>query len=286
MTRPAAPSDLLALLRCPRTHAPLERDGDRLACAASGFEGRIVDGVAVMLPATHRSFFDDKFEVMRAGHEAEGEHLFCYEQQMQLFESYLEPGMVVLDVGCGPTLPFHKPAGVQVIGLEPSFSSIKANQECDLRVCGSAYAIPLADRSVDRVVCIYSVHHMVGATQAETRANVEQAFREFARVLRPGGRLFIFEMTPLSLFAVAQRAGWNLARRLFPGALDMFFWSAADITALGARTLPAGSQVEKVFFGTSAFIWFPPIFSLPWLKVPRLVYPLDAKLYLWRMPRA
>ena len=285
MTSDAIPPDLYTLLRCPGTGTLLTREGNRLTSTASGFEGSIVDDVAVMLPATHRSFFDDKFEIMREGHKAEGEHRFCYEQQMELLESYLEPGMIALDIGCGPSLPYRKPAGVKIIGLEPSFHSIKANAECDLRVYGSAYEIPLADQSVDVVVCIYSIHHMVGATQAETRDNVRRAFTEFGRVLKPNGHLLVFEMTPLSLFAAAQHLGWNLARRLFPGVLDMYFWSAKDIIDLGRRTLPAGSQPEKVFFGTSAFIWFPPAFSLPWLRVPRLIYPLDAKLYKWRMPR-
>ncbi len=283
MSRAPLPANLISLLRSPQARAPLIRKADRLTCPVSDFEGRIIEDVVVMLPANQRSFFDDKFEVMRQGHKAEGEHHFCYEQQMQLFESYLQPDMVVLDIGCGPSLPYQKPAGVQIIGLEPSFNSISANDECDLRIQGSAYAIPLADHSVDLVVCIYSVHHMVGESQAETLDNVQRAFVEFGRVLKPGGSLFIFEMTPLSLFAMIQRLGWNLARRLFPHFLDMYFWSAANIVELGQLTLPVASQVEKIFFGTSAFIWFPPIFSLPWLRVPRLVYPLDAKLYIWHL---
>ena len=285
MTSATRNNDLYSLLRCPRTRAPLTRDGAKLTCTESGFEGGIVDDVAVMMLATRRSFFDDKFEVMREGHKAEGERRFCYEQQMELLESYLEPGMIALDIGCGPSLPYRKPAGVRIIGLEPSFQSIKANTECDLRVYGSAYNIPLPDRSVDLVICIYSIHHMVGATIEETHNNVRRAFTEFGRVLKPDGRLFVFEMTPLSPFAAAQDMGWNLVRRLFPHVLDMYFWTAAAIIDLGRRTLPAGSQVEKVFFGTSIFTCFPPAFNLPWLRVPRLIYPLDPKLYQWRMPR-
>ena len=284
MTSAASP-DLFSLLRCPRTRAPLTRDGNRLHCPASGFEGELVDDVAVMLLTKQPSFFDDKFEIMKEGHKAEGERRFCYEQQMALLESYLEPGVIALDIGCGPSLPYRKPAGARIIGLEPSFHSIKANTECDLRIHGSAYDIPLPDRSVDLVICIYSIHHMVGATIAETERNVERAFTEFGRVLKPNGRLFVFEMTPITLFAVVQHLGWNLARRMIPGRLDMYFWSASAIIDLGQRTLPAGSLVEKVFFGTSAFTCFPPAFSLPWLQVPRLIYPLDAKLYKWRMPR-
>jgi len=270
-------------LACPRTHGRLRIDGTAIVCPQSDFTGVIRDGVAVMTPAPQPSFFDDKFEVMRRGHEGEGEWAFCYAQQTALLTGYLRPGQVVLDVGCGPTLPYSKPPGVVVIGLDPSFHSIRANHEVDLRVCGSATAIPMADRSVDTVVCFYSIHHMVGATREDNRRQVEQAFREFGRVLKPEGLLFIFEMTPVTLFSGAQTALWNPVKRLAPRRLDMYFWSAEALARTGQRHLPPGSVLEKIFFGTSAFTMFPPAFALPWLKLPRIVYPLDAKLYKWRI---
>ncbi len=285
MTNAVDSDGLASLLRCPKTKGILTQDGTRLICEESGFEGELTGDVAIMMASTHRSFFDDKHELMREGHEAEGEHRFCYEQQMALLETFLTPGMIALDIGCGPVLPYRKPEGVKIIGLEPSLHSIRANTGCDLRIFGSALAVPLPDKSMDAVICIYSIHHMVGATIAETRNNVRQAFQEFGRVLKPGGMLFVFEMTPFSPFALAQQICWNVMRRLMPNKLDMYFWKADAIIELARQTLPTGAQVEKVFFGTSAFTMFPPAFSLPWLRIPRLLYPLDAKLYKWHMPR-
>jgi ubiquinone/menaquinone biosynthesis C-methylase UbiE len=270
------------LLACPRSHRPLTVSGASITCAGSDFSGTVRDGVAMMMPSTQVSFFDDKFEVMRRGHEGEGEWNFCYQQQTQLLASYLQAGQVVLDVGCGPSLPYAKPPGSVVVGLEPSFRSIHANQQVDLRVYGSATDIPMADGAVDLVVCFYSLHHMVGSTREETAAKVGRAFSEFGRVLKPGGTLFVFEMTPITLFTLAQRASWNAARRLAPGKLDMYFWSASSLAEMGRRFLPPATTLEKIFFGASAFTVFPPIFSLPWLKVPRVVFPLDPKLYKWR----
>lgn len=272
-------------LVCPCCHERLVITGDKIECPKSGFHGTIRDGVAMMIPSLRPSFFDNKYETMANGHEREGEWSLCYAQQTALLTDALRPGQVVLDVGCGPILPYHKPAGVFVIGLEPSFHSIRANHEVDLRVYGSAENIPMASASADIVTCFYSIHHMVGATIQKTQANVGRAFREFGRVLKPGGQLFVFEMTPSILFGWSQTLYWNPLRRLFPHVLDMYFWSAAAIIDLGRRALPAGSQVEKVVFRTSVFTYFPPAFSLPWLRVPRLIYPLDAKLYKWRMPR-
>lgn len=268
----------------PGTRSPLRVTDGAIRSADPHFQGSIRDGVAVMMNATQPSFFDDKYEVMQQGHEREGERTFCYTQQVALFNSYLRPGQVVLDVGCGPSLPYGPAPGVMVVGLEPSFQSIRANRSVDLRVCGSATAIPMADASVDIVVCFYSIHHMVGASIAATQGNVATAFLEFGRVLKPGGHLFVFEMTPLTVFSWAQQAVWNALRRIAPNKLDMYFWSAEQLSALGRDQLPAGAVLEKIFFGASAFTVIPPAFSLPWLRVPRLVYPLDAKLYKWRIP--
>jgi ubiquinone/menaquinone biosynthesis C-methylase UbiE len=280
----ATPAVLIEkFLACPRTHRPVVVSGESITCLESNFTGLVREGVAVMMPPTQSSFFDDKFEVMRTGHESEGEWSFCYAQQTELFLSYLRPGQVVLDVGCGPSLPYEKPAGTTVIGLEPSFHSIQANHDVDLRVYGSATAIPMADRTVDVVVCFYSIHHMVGASKKQTISNVRRAFAEFGRVLRPGGQLFVFEMTPITLFSMAQAALWNPLRRIAPTKLDMYFWSADSLASVGQSELPVASTLEKIFFGASAFTMFPPAFSMPWIKVPRLIYPLDAKLYKWRL---
>jgi SAM-dependent methyltransferase len=142
----------------------------------------------------------------------------------------------------------------------------------------------MADASVDAVVCFYSIHHMVGARKLDTIRNVSEAMREFGRVLKPDGCLFVFEMTPMMPFLVLQHALWNLVRRAAPRTLDMYFFSATEISRIGAAEMPKGTILERIFFGASAFTIIPPIFSLPWLKLPRLLYPLDAKLYKWRKP--
>jgi ubiquinone/menaquinone biosynthesis C-methylase UbiE len=273
-------------LSCPIGHGRLTVAEGAITSAEPSFRGQIVDDVAVMTGSIQKTFFDDKFETMQKGHEKEGEWAFCYAQQTALLTSYLRAGQVVLDVGCGPSLPYVRPPGVVLVGLEPSFNSIRANRDVDLRVNGSATAIPMADASVDVVVCFYSIHHMVGKTIQGTRDNVGQALREFGRVLKPEGCLFIFEMTPIGPFSVVQSLLWNLVRRLAPRTLDMYFWSASSLAAAARENLPQGAQPEKLFFGTSAFTTIPPVFNLPWFKIPRLFYPLDAKLYRWRMAPA
>lgn len=273
-------------LSCPIGHGKLRVNDGVITSGDPSFKGEIVDGVAVMTGSIQGSFFDDKYETMQRGHEKEGEWLFCYAQQSALLTSYLRSGQVILDIGCGPSLPYSRPTGAVVVGLEPSFKSIRANTDVGLRVNGSATAIPMGDASVDVIVCFYSIHHMVGRTTQETREKVARAFREFGRVLKPEGSLYIFEMTPIAPFYGFQRLIWNAVRRMAPRMLDMYFWSASSLATVAKENLPEGAAPEKLFFGTSAFTTIPPVFNLPWFKVPRLFYPLDAKLYRWRMPRA
>ena len=66
--------------------------------------------------------------------------------------------------------------------------------------------------------------------------------------------------------------------------LDMHFSSADELEALGRSTLPAGVAVTKTEFKASPFTLLPPIFSLPKIKVPRFIYPLNPVLLEWQMP--
>ena len=94
------------------------------------------------------------------------------------------PGARVLDIGAGTgklTRPLLE-RGLRVIAVEP-IAGMRATlertaSEADVRA-GQAEALPLADAEVDAVVAGQAFHWFANAT----------ALREFARVLRPHGRL-------------------------------------------------------------------------------------------------
>jgi SAM-dependent methyltransferase len=267
------------------THSTESLGTQLIVTPPSGRQAEIVDGVYSFLPRQGGSFFDDKYHLMEAGHNARGgEWKLAYEQQVRLLESYIKAGMVVLDIGCGPSLPYAYLKGSVVFGLDPSFDSIRKNAQVTFKLHASATDIPLADSSVDLIVCFYSIHHMIGSTIQTTHKNVRSAFTEFARVLRPGGLLFVYEMTPMHIFSLLQRLTWNMLVKILHRKLDMYFWSARDFVKLGEETLTGRAQIEKIYFDTTIFTWFPPAFALPWFKIPRLLYPLDPKLYRWKMP--
>jgi SAM-dependent methyltransferase len=108
----------------------------------------------------------------------------------------IEPGMDVLDVGCGTgnaTIPAAKRAA-RVTGLDfsPGLIEIARELGADAMVevdwiVGDAQAMPFEDDSFDRVISIFG--HMFAPDHGA-------AAQELKRVCRPGGRLAIACWTP------------------------------------------------------------------------------------------
>ena len=269
-------------LACPRCHGSLRADAATLACGRGcGFTGRIADGVVSVMPGSW-SFFDARYQVMEELSRTDGVRRFCYDRQTRAFEVSLAPGSTVLDVGCGPRLTYARPPGVLIIGLDASLPSVRANGQLDLGVHGTALALPLPSASIDAVVALYAIHHLVGDTVAETKHNVRQAFAEFARVLKPGGDVFIFEISPWRGVSRIERKVWNVARRLLGGRLDMYFWSAEALADVGRVAFPR-AKLSQIDYPAAPLLMFPPVFALPWLQIPRFLYPFDARLYHWHL---
>src|SRR5262245_53002177 len=106
----------------------------------------------------------------------------------------LQPGHVLLDVGCGTgTLLLAAarrvgPSGA-VHGIEPSPAMVAharrkaAASRMPLQVvAGSAGSLPYPPEAFDVVCCTLVLHHLPAGMR-------EEAIREMRRVLRPGGRV-------------------------------------------------------------------------------------------------
>jgi len=110
-----------------------------------------------------------------------------------LHRAGLQPGMCVIDVGVGTGLVAREAAGIVgngklVLGVDPSAGMI-ANAKVPPGVrlaAGSAESIPADDCSADFLSMGYALRH-VSALSA--------AFSEFYRVLQPGGRVCLLEIT-------------------------------------------------------------------------------------------
>lgn len=105
----------------------------------------------------------------------------------------LQVGMSVVDVGVGTGLVAREAArivgdGKLVLGVDPSSGMIEnATVPPGVRLAsGNAESIPTPDASVDFLSMGYALRHI---------GDLTAAFEEFSRVLKPGGRVCLLEIT-------------------------------------------------------------------------------------------
>ena len=115
-----------------------------------------------------------------------------YRRRM-LIAAGLEPGMRVLDVAVGTGLVAREAAGIvgdprQIHGLDPSFGMM-ATTRSTLPIHwiqGTAERLPFADARFDFLSMGFALRHV---------SDVDGVFEEYRRVLKPGGRVCILEIT-------------------------------------------------------------------------------------------
>jgi demethylmenaquinone methyltransferase/2-methoxy-6-polyprenyl-1,4-benzoquinol methylase len=99
----------------------------------------------------------------------------------------LPTGSRLLDLACG-TGDLSKLAarqGYHVVGADLSFGMLAANRSAVPLVQCDSTALPFPDGAFDGVVCGYALRNFT---------DLDAAFHQMARVLRPGGRLAILEV--------------------------------------------------------------------------------------------
>src|SRR4051794_32390977 len=120
--------------------------------------------------------------------------------------------MRVLDVASGTGLVARAAtevlrSGGEVIALEPSAGMIDAGRRVTRVpfVRGVADSLPFGSAQFDLLTMGYALRHVT---------DLGRAFREFHRVLRPGGRVVVLEISRPVSRAGLRVAGWYLGRVL------------------------------------------------------------------------
>lgn len=141
------------------------------------------------LAARQGSFFGR----MHAGWDDLRRELFGDAFLLPALTALLSDELVVADLGCGtgPALAALAPAVRRVVGVdrEPRMlaaaaARTRAFDNVELRPGGLAQ-LPLEPEEVDAALCILVLHHV---------ADLQRAFQEIHRILRPGGRLVVVDM--------------------------------------------------------------------------------------------
>lgn len=114
-------------------------------------------------------------------------------RRQALLRAGLEAGQRVLDVAMGTGLVAREEVKIvgaagRVVGVDPSAGMLReARKSLSLEtVMGVAEQLPVMDGSFDFVSMGYALRHL---------GDLHMAFAEFFRVLRPGGRVCILELT-------------------------------------------------------------------------------------------
>ncbi len=129
----------------------------------------------------------------------------------------LQPDQRVLQIGIGTggahlALARAVGSGGRIVGLDLSRTMLELTRRTsDTSLCeGDAVALPFAARSFDRLFCAYVLDLLPAA-------DLPHALAEFARVLRPDGRVALVSLTE----------GTTVASRLFVAAWNLRFrWNA------------------------------------------------------------
>ncbi|MBI4557561.1 MAG: class I SAM-dependent methyltransferase [Candidatus Hydrogenedentes bacterium] len=165
------------------------------------------------------------------------------------FEAALAPHVsnptVLLDAGCSrgdPDIPSIQRAR-QAVGCDVDLAGLRGNTLERDRVLAGLEALPFADESFDVVVCKWVVEHLSAP---------RRIFREFWRVLRPGGVVAILTPNRFSMFALVARLVPYRLKQAFKAYLfggheedtHPTLYRANTIRAL-RRTMTAAAFVEE-----------------------------------------
>lgn len=178
----------------------------------------------------------------------------------------LEPGLEVLDLGCGWAFGTHwaREAGCRATGIDLGMDQLRWAKRALDRDGGlglalaNARALPFADARFDRAVSVEMMEHVF-------RPDRPKVFAEIARVLKRGGRFSISTPNAASPIEAVKRAAvrWPLLRRRLPSSC---FPEAGDdreayhpyryhhplpLAELRAGAEAAGLRVE----GARRFLW-------------------------------
>lgn len=168
------------------------------------------------------------------------------EQVAQYLRDWRNPSeLSLLDAGCGTGLHlqyFHQLGLAQLIGMDASIAGVaqaaqkfahldaeiaqaEAAAHKPVLLVGDFRAIPLPDQSLDVVHVSFAVHHLPHKSEADLKQATHALFAEFARVLKPGGKLIVVSTSRTQLhphkgslwyYRYFQDAARVLAKRFLP----------------------------------------------------------------------
>ena len=215
---------LLRTACCPDCRGPLEGEGDAPACARCGrrFEHHR-KGFLALRPRqafAETTKYTDEALHADARHERVSPPLLAAGVRNDMLRALLRPSAAdrVLDLGCGSgrMILWNRDWGAWTVGLDVSpFFAHEALEHADL-LLGDLRQLPFPDGTFTKAYALDVLEHL-------SPDAVHAMLQEAARVLAPGGRLFVYShVRRNSRLAAGLRAINALARGLErAGLIDM-----------------------------------------------------------------
>jgi SAM-dependent methyltransferase len=215
---------LLTLVRCPECHAPLARVGDRVTCQGCGRHyhaaaGGYLDMRPSVEYAEQTKYLDEALHA-DARHERVSPPLLGSKIRNDMLRAFLAPGPSdrVVDLGCGSgrTLLWNADWRATAVGIDISpFFADEARAGVDL-LLGDLRKLPFADGTFTKAYSLDVLEHL-------SPEALRGMLTEAARVLAPGGALFVYSHVRKNA-PIAMGLRWinGLARQLERvGLIDM-----------------------------------------------------------------
>jgi len=128
----------------------------------------------------------------------------------------------IVDIGSGGVFDYDVSALSRITAVDLFADMIDAKRYPDhvTFVQGSALDVPLPSASVDGVVIVILLHHLVGTDVAQSHANMQKCIEEAARILRPGGKLVLVESCVPHWFYAFEKVVYKTAARFIEALLS------------------------------------------------------------------
>jgi SAM-dependent methyltransferase len=252
---------LIALARCPDCRGTLVEETNALVCAKCGRRCGRGPGYLDLRPSAtfteQTRYLDDALHT-DARHESVSPALLQAGVRQWMLRRFLRPaaGDVIIDLGCGSgrSVVWNHDSGATVIGIDvaPYFAR-EALERGDL-VLGDLRRLPFGEDTFAKGYALDVFEHL-------SRDGLVEVLTEIARVIRPGGLVFVYSHVRKNSWLAGGLKGVNALARWLEraGLVDLrqerlrksdHLNPLADIPDLEQTVSAAGFRIAKIRYYT------------------------------------